>query len=125
VTATLRQSDPQALVVGYYPSPNESECAVDAGTVLSNQRSLSETARELRVDEIVVALTERRAGSMPLRELLDCKLVRHEGLRRQYAFREDSGPDPAGLRERGLDGLRRRVQPGPVRAPRSSGCSTC
>ena len=25
-------------------------------------------------DEIVVALTERRAGSMPLRELLDCKL---------------------------------------------------
>jgi hypothetical protein len=26
------------------------------------------------VDEIVVALTERRAGSMPLRELLDCKL---------------------------------------------------
>lgn len=74
VTTTLRQSDPQAEVVGYYPSPNESECAVDAGKVLSNQRSLTETARELRVDEIVVALTERRAGSMPLRELLDCKL---------------------------------------------------
>jgi len=28
----------------------------------------------LRADEIVVALSERRGGSMPLRELLDCKL---------------------------------------------------
>jgi sugar transferase (PEP-CTERM system associated) len=74
VTAALRQSDPQAEVVGYYPSPNESGCAVDADKVLSSQRSLTETARELRVDEIVVALTERRAGSMPLRQLLDCKL---------------------------------------------------
>jgi FlaA1/EpsC-like NDP-sugar epimerase len=74
VTNALRQNDPQAEVVGYYPSPNEAECAVDAGKVLSDQRSLTETARDLRVDEIVVALTERRAGAMPLRELLDCKL---------------------------------------------------
>jgi lipopolysaccharide/colanic/teichoic acid biosynthesis glycosyltransferase len=35
--------------------------------------TLTETARRLGVDEIVVALTERRAGSMPLRQLLDCK----------------------------------------------------
>ena len=75
VTNTLRQSDPHALVVGYYPSPNETECAVDHGTVLPTTRSLSETARDLGADEIVVALTERRAGAMPLRELLDCKLV--------------------------------------------------
>ncbi len=74
VTNALRQNDPQAEVVGYYPSPNETECAVDASKVLSSERSLTETARELRVDEIVVALTERRAGAMPLRELLDCKL---------------------------------------------------
>jgi hypothetical protein len=37
-------------------------------------QSLTETARRLQVDEIVVALTERRSGSMPLRQLLDCKL---------------------------------------------------
>ncbi|MBI3368834.1 MAG: TIGR03013 family PEP-CTERM/XrtA system glycosyltransferase, partial [Burkholderiales bacterium] len=36
---------------------------------------LMEVARRHKVDEIVVALTERRAGSMPLRELLDCKLA--------------------------------------------------
>jgi sugar transferase (PEP-CTERM system associated) len=35
---------------------------------------LTDTAKTLKVDEIVVALTERRGGSMPLRELLDCKL---------------------------------------------------
>lgn len=75
VTNTLRQSDPHALVVGYYPSPNESEYAVDKNMVLPSTRSLSETARELGADEIVVALTERRSGAMPLRELLDCKLV--------------------------------------------------
>jgi sugar transferase (PEP-CTERM system associated) len=74
VTDTLRQNDPQADVVGYYPSPAETELAVDAGKVLSNQRSLTDTARDLRVDEIVVALTERRSGAMPLRDLLDCKL---------------------------------------------------
>ena len=75
VTNTLRQSDPNADVVGYYPSPNENECAVDQAKVLSGERSLSATASELNVDEIVVALTERRSGSMPLRELLDCKLI--------------------------------------------------
>ncbi len=75
VTNTLRQSDPNALVVGYYPSPNESDCAVDRSLVLAADRPLSERARELRADEIVVALTERRSGAMPLRELLDCKIV--------------------------------------------------
>jgi sugar transferase (PEP-CTERM system associated) len=75
VTKTLRQSDPNALVVGYYPSPNETECAVDASQVLPAARPLIDTARQLGVDEIIVALTERRAGSMPLRHLLDCKLL--------------------------------------------------
>ena len=42
---------------------------------LSTGLSLTRTARGLGADEIVVALTERRGGSMPLRELLDCKLA--------------------------------------------------
>jgi hypothetical protein len=50
-----------------------------------------------QVDEIVVALAERRGGSMPLRELLDCKL---QGVRVStwHPFREDAGPDPASTR---------------------------
>jgi len=36
--------------------------------------SLSDTAHALKVDEIIVAVRERRGGALPLRELLDCKL---------------------------------------------------
>lgn len=75
VGATLKSADPNANVVGYVPGPNEKEPAVPEREILSTSgKSLSETARSLGVDEIVVALTERRSGSMPLRQLLDCKL---------------------------------------------------
>jgi sugar transferase (PEP-CTERM system associated) len=43
--------------------------------LLPADKSLTTTAQELDVDEIIVALTERRAGSMPLRQLLDCKIL--------------------------------------------------
>ncbi len=74
VGATLRSADPLATVVGYYPGPNETHFAVSDSERLSARQSLLQTARQLGVDEIIVALTERRSGSMPLRELLDCKL---------------------------------------------------
>ena len=74
VGATLKAADPNAVIVGYVPGANEIEPAVTSGEILRQQGSLCETATRLGVDEIVVALTERRAGSMPLRQLLDCKL---------------------------------------------------
>jgi sugar transferase (PEP-CTERM system associated) len=72
---TLRTSDPDVEIVGYVPGPNEREPAVPDAAILRSSESLTRSASALAVDEIVVALTERRAGSMPLRELLDCKLV--------------------------------------------------
>jgi sugar transferase (PEP-CTERM system associated) len=42
--------------------------------VLSTDKSLRELTRSLKVDEIIVAVGERRGGGMPLNELLDCKL---------------------------------------------------
>jgi sugar transferase (PEP-CTERM system associated) len=74
VGKTLAASDPNAHVVGYIPGPNERDTAIPAPQLLELRGSLLETARHLGIDEIVVALTERRAGSMPLRQLLDCKL---------------------------------------------------
>lgn len=74
VGSSLRSADPLATIVGYFPGPNESEVAVSRQELLSGQESLTQAAKRLAVDEIIVALTERRAGSMPLRELLDCKL---------------------------------------------------
>lgn len=75
VGTTLRQSDPNAVIVGYVPGPNERETIVASDQILAHaDKTLADAAQRLEVDEIVVALTERRAGSMPLRQLLDCKL---------------------------------------------------
>jgi sugar transferase (PEP-CTERM system associated) len=71
---TLKAQDPNAHVVGYVPGPNEKEPAVASNELLKLDGTLTDTARKLGVDEIVVAVTERRSGSMPLRQLLDCKL---------------------------------------------------
>lgn len=70
----LKNSDPNVDLVGYYASPNETVTEVSAWGLLSHEKSLTDIVMEERVDEIVVALSERRGGSMPLRELLDCKL---------------------------------------------------
>jgi len=73
VGLTLQASDPNAQIVGYIAGPNERESTVPPAALLNSAGTLRQTARALGVDEIVVALTERRSGSMPMRELLDCK----------------------------------------------------
>ena len=74
VASTLEKADPNLEIVGFLAGPNEKEPQVPGHRLIRSAGTLTETARHLRVDEIVVALTERRAGSMPLRQLLDCKL---------------------------------------------------
>ncbi len=71
---TLRSADPNADIVGYVAGPNERDPAVPAHEILEMEDTLPRMAQRLGVDEIVVALTERRSGSMPLRQLLDCKV---------------------------------------------------
>jgi sugar transferase (PEP-CTERM system associated) len=74
VGRVLRKSDPAIEIVGFYPSPTDSEIVVPQQVLLSRDLSLSDTAHSLKVDEIIVAVRERRGGALPLRELLDCKL---------------------------------------------------
>ncbi len=74
VGKTLKHADPHANIVGYFPGPNEEQTEVPHVEVLNAQASLIDTALAHGVDEIVVALSERRGGSMPLRQLLDCKI---------------------------------------------------
>jgi len=74
VSQTLAKADPNADIVGYVAGPNERETAVPRQLLLESDGTLQQMAHRLGVDEIVVALTERRAGSMPLRQLLDCKV---------------------------------------------------
>ncbi len=74
VSKSLKRSDPNVDLVGFYAGPNEVKTEVSGWGLLSTTKPLTDLVAELQVDEIVVALTERRGGSMPLRELLDCKL---------------------------------------------------
>ncbi len=73
VARTMALANPQIKIVGYVPGPNESPGALEAGAVLEGPMSLKERAVALGIDEIVVALTERRGGNMPLADLLDCR----------------------------------------------------
>lgn len=63
-----------AELCGYLAGPNEHEQQVPAGKVITTQQALTDLVQSRRIDEIVVAITERRGGSMPMRALLDCKL---------------------------------------------------
>ena len=74
VGRSLKKADPSIDLVGYFAGPNEMVTEVSAWGVLTPDKSLTDIVIDEGVDEIVVALTERRGGSMPLRELLDCKL---------------------------------------------------
>lgn len=74
VKHALEHSDPSAEIIGFYPGANEDIPQVLPSMILTRDQPLSDAARNLKADEIVVALSERRGGAMPLRELLDCKL---------------------------------------------------
>lgn len=70
----LKKSDPDIQIVGFYPGPAESEVCVPEQLLLPRSLSLTDTAKSLNVNEIIIAVQERRGGVLPLRELLDCKL---------------------------------------------------
>ncbi len=74
VGEALKTSGANVNIVGYYAGPNESITDLATWRYSPMGKSLRQIVKDERVDEIVVALNERRSGSMSLRELLDCKL---------------------------------------------------
>lgn len=72
--ALTHPAHPGLSIVGFFPVPGFDESLVHPSRVLAARRSLLETVRDLGVDEIIVAVRERRGGTLPLAELLDCKL---------------------------------------------------
>jgi sugar transferase (PEP-CTERM system associated) len=74
VKRALDKADPAAEIVGFFAGSNENDSIMPGNRVLSQGRTLTETAIAMNAQEIVIALSERRGGAMPLRELLDCKL---------------------------------------------------
>ncbi|MBI4997749.1 MAG: TIGR03013 family PEP-CTERM/XrtA system glycosyltransferase [Rhodocyclales bacterium] len=74
VAKIITKSDRYVEIVGYVPGPAGEKTAVPPEQIINTDGSLAMTARKHDVDEIIIAITERRGGAMPLRELLDCKL---------------------------------------------------
>lgn len=62
-------------IVGFYPVAGAEAACVPQGHILDSQLPLVEVARANRVSQIVVAVGDRRGGSLPLNQLLDCKLA--------------------------------------------------
>jgi sugar transferase (PEP-CTERM system associated) len=68
-----RRADQRGFkVVGYVPARNE-ERVIPTDRLVAADKPLSDVARELEIDEIVVAMDDRRQ-QFPLKELLDCRL---------------------------------------------------
>ena len=62
--------------LGFYPAKKtDAAHQVAAHRILTGGADLVDAVRRHRVDEIIVAVRERRGGVLPLRELLDCKLM--------------------------------------------------
>ena len=74
VAESLGMDDPSVEIAGFYPGQPTEEVHVPQDRVLTRDMSLTDTANALKVDEIVVAVRERRGGVLPLRELLDCRI---------------------------------------------------
>jgi len=69
-----RRTDTRGFrVVGFVPS-NSEERVIPQDRLVANDRPLSMLARDLRIDEIVVAMDDRRQ-QFPLKALLDCRLA--------------------------------------------------
>ena len=74
VAASLSKADPTVRVVGFHPGAMMEDVSVPEEMLVDPELSLVDLVNALKVDEIVVAVGERRGGRMPLRELLDCRL---------------------------------------------------
>lgn len=75
VAQSLQRDDDSVQLVGCFVGMQEGPHGVTMQGPLFSGMDLLELARRERIDKIIVALGERRGGSMPMRELLDCKLA--------------------------------------------------
>ena len=63
----------QFCIVGFV-TVQGSECCVPASRILSVEHTIPDMVRRYAIDEVVIAVNDRRGGRLPLMELLECKL---------------------------------------------------
>ena len=76
VEQSIGQLGTTVRVLGFFPAKKAETAHVVAGNrILGGGTDLVDAVRRHNVEEIIVAVRERRGGVLPLRELLDCKLL--------------------------------------------------
>jgi sugar transferase (PEP-CTERM system associated) len=75
VEVSLTSKDPLGVrLVGFYSLEKMQDSVVSASRIIARGSSLEDTVRQLRIDEVIVAVRQQRGGILPLRSLLDCRL---------------------------------------------------
>lgn len=74
VERSLRNLGPGAELVGFVRLHPDEESQVPVEKVVDMGVNLADTARALGVQDVVLAVRERRGGVLPLTQLLECKL---------------------------------------------------
>src|SRR5688572_25119667 len=76
VEASLASAHPPGLkLCGFFALEKVQHSSVSPGHMIVSGKPLVESVRELRINEIIVAVRQQRGGVLPLRELLDCRLA--------------------------------------------------
>ncbi len=76
VEQSIGQLTEAVRLLGFFPAKKtDAAHKVPADRILGAGMDLVETVQRYKVDEVIVAVRERRGGVLPLRELLDCKLM--------------------------------------------------
>ena len=65
---------PGMNLVGFYALDKVNDMAVSPQRVIARGGTLQQIVRQLRINEIIVAVRQQRGGVLPLRSLLDCRL---------------------------------------------------
>ena len=75
VEASLSAANlPGMNLVGFFALDKIHEMAVSPQRVIARGGPLEQAVRQLRINEIIVAVRQQRGGVLPLRSLLDCRL---------------------------------------------------
>ena len=75
VENSMKLFGPGMRVIGFFPSPNhDGDSQVPPERIMRSDMSLLDAAFKHGVDDLIVAVRERRGGVLPLKELLECKL---------------------------------------------------
>lgn len=74
IDALLKRSSDRRefTIVGYVPI-NDEKAVIDESKLIPHNMTFVQLAEQLDVDEVIVAVTDRRKG-LPVEELLDCKM---------------------------------------------------